>query len=156
MRQQAPYPLREEKALAENPEDTDQKVAWALQQIGLGHLLDRYALDHVLDWAQSLSLGEQQKLSFARVLIQKPRIVFLDEATSALDVASEEICYRKMEKAVSCFVSVGHRRSLQDFHTHSLMIRARKGGGPAECQVSLLRSRRHSTLSFGSSSSIVY
>lgn len=41
------------------------------------------------EWASALSLGEQQRLAFARLLLSKPSLVLLDEATSALDEANE-------------------------------------------------------------------
>ena len=55
----------------------------ALQRCGLEHLLDR--LDEEERWDRVLSVGEQQRLAFARVLLHKPDWVFMDEATSALD-----------------------------------------------------------------------
>jgi ABC-type uncharacterized transport system fused permease/ATPase subunit len=52
------------------------------------------ALDCVADWAQVLSLGEQQRLAFARLLLAAPRVAFLDEATSALDTTNEAALYQ--------------------------------------------------------------
>jgi ABC-type uncharacterized transport system fused permease/ATPase subunit len=46
-------------------------------------------LDAVRDWGAVLSLGEQQRLSFARLLVNKPALAICDEATSALDLVSE-------------------------------------------------------------------
>ena len=46
-------------------------------------------LNTVMDWGNTLSLGEQQRLAFGRVLVNQPKLIILDEATSALDVASE-------------------------------------------------------------------
>ncbi len=54
----------------------------------------RSALDHVADWSQLLSLGEQQRLAFARVLLAAPRLALLDEATSALDGRNETLLYQ--------------------------------------------------------------
>lgn len=50
-------------------------------------------LDAVADWSVQLSLGEQQRLAFARVLLSKPKLVIMDEASSALDVKNEEMLY---------------------------------------------------------------
>lgn len=55
---------------------------------------DVSALDHVADWSGMLSLGEQQRLAFARLLLAAPRLALLDEATSALDTKNEELLYK--------------------------------------------------------------
>ncbi|MGH6982437.1 MAG: ATP-binding cassette domain-containing protein, partial [Stellaceae bacterium] len=75
-------------------------------------------LDAVDNWAQRLSLGEQQRLAFARIMLVEPTIVFLDEATSAVDEAREARCYRLLRTAAwhPTIVSVGHRGTLQLFH----------------------------------------
>ena len=79
-------------------------------------LTDR--LDEDGNWAQRLSIGEQQRLAFARVLLVRPEIVFLDEATSALDEAAETSLYRLLREAPwrPTIVSVGHHGTLRRFH----------------------------------------
>jgi ABC transporter transmembrane region 2/ABC transporter len=57
-----------------------------LEMVGLGALTAK--LDRVENWSQRLSLGEQQRLAFARILLVEPALLFLDEATSALDERS--------------------------------------------------------------------
>jgi ABC-type uncharacterized transport system fused permease/ATPase subunit len=52
------------------------------------------ALDYVADWSGILSLGEQQRLAFARLLLAAPRLALLDEATSALDTTNEGLLYK--------------------------------------------------------------
>jgi hypothetical protein len=52
------------------------------------------ALDYVADWSGILSLGEQQRLAFARLLLAAPRLALLDEATSALDTKNEGLLYK--------------------------------------------------------------
>jgi ABC-type uncharacterized transport system fused permease/ATPase subunit len=54
----------------------------------------RSALDYVADWSGILSLGEQQRLAFARLLLAAPRLALLDEATSALDTKNEALLYQ--------------------------------------------------------------
>jgi putative ATP-binding cassette transporter len=73
-----------------------------------------------------LSLGEQQRLAFARLLMAKPGYAFLDEATSALDEANEARLYEQMRQEGTTFVSVGHRPSLRAYHARVLEL---KGGG---------------------------
>ena len=68
------------------------------------------------NWAQVLSLGEQQRLIFARLLLNKPRYAILDEATSALDAQNEKQLYQQLKNSGMTFLSVGHRESLSDYH----------------------------------------
>lgn len=101
------------RAAAELPRDN---LIEALRTIGLPELVDR--LDEEANWAQRLSIGEQQRLAFARVLLARPEIVFLDEATSALDEAAEMSLYRVLREASwrPTIVSVGHHGNLRRFH----------------------------------------
>jgi vitamin B12/bleomycin/antimicrobial peptide transport system ATP-binding/permease protein len=93
-----------------------QSLADALRAVGLPHLIDQ--LDEEGNWSQRLSIGEQQRLAFARVLLARPEIVFLDEATSALDEAAEMSLYRLLREAAwrPTIVSVGHHGTLRRFH----------------------------------------
>jgi putative ATP-binding cassette transporter len=93
-----------------------ERLVEALQAVGLPHLTDR--LDEEGNWGQRLSIGEQQRLAFARVLLVRPEIVFLDEATSALDEAAEMSMYRLVREASwrPTIVSVGHHGTLHRFH----------------------------------------
>jgi putative ATP-binding cassette transporter len=74
-----------------------------------------------LNWAQILSVGEQQRLAFARLLVYSPRLAFLDEATNALDSKNERAMYEALREKCSTNFSVGHRPSLFKFHTHVLL-----------------------------------
>ena len=91
-------------------------LAQVLDEVGLGQLASE--LDTIDNWSQRLSLGEQQRLAFARILITKPDILFLDEATSALDEPSEMRLYNKVLTAPwrPTLVSVGHRSTLRNLH----------------------------------------
>ena len=80
-------------------------------------------LDVEQDWADILSLGEQQRLAFARILINKPDYAVLDEATSALDITNEASLYQHLKETQTTFVSVGHRPSLVDYHRLVLEIK---------------------------------
>lgn len=100
----------------------DARLAAALRQVNLGHLAGR--LDEVADWSRILSIGEQQRVAFARVLFNRPAIVFLDEATSATDEGLEHMLYSLLRQDLpDCMlVSVGHRSTLDPFHTHRLAL----------------------------------
>jgi putative ATP-binding cassette transporter len=102
----------------------DSRLAEALKAVGLEAFIPR--LDEDDHWAQRLSLGEQQRLAFARVLLQQPDLLFLDEATSALDEASEARFYQMLRDAAwhPTIVSVGHRSTLAAFHDQQRDIAA--------------------------------
>ena len=74
------------------------------------------------DWTKVLSLGEQQRLAFARVVYNRPKVVFLDESTSALDLPSEEALYLLLQDLGVTYISVGHRPSLLRFHSSRLRL----------------------------------
>lgn len=105
---------------------SDEEAAAVLHRCQLGHLVAR--LDDDADWARTLSLGEQQRLSIGRVLVNRPQLVFLDEASSAMDEGLEYAMYHLLREALpdAILVSVGHRSSLLDFHTQELEL---QGGG---------------------------
>jgi len=110
--------LREQLCYPQSPDKfSDDQLRHVLEQVRLPDLVRRYPdLDIKQDWPRLLSLGEQQRLGFARLLLNSPRFVVLDEATSALDVATEQALYGMLVGLDMGFVSVGHRPSLRDYH----------------------------------------
>ena len=112
----------------------DQRLGQALREVNLGHLVDK--LDSSDDWGRILSIGEQQRLAFARVLVNQPRIVFLDESTSAMDEGLEHALYGLLRERMkdSILVSVGHRATLAGFHSHHLSLDGHGGWEVAEYQ----------------------
>ena len=96
---------------------SDDQLRSVLSEVKLQPLIERYPdFDVKQDWPRILSLGEQQRLAFARLLLNSPRFVVLDEATSALDVNTEKHLYELLEQREMAFVSVGHRPTLKEFH----------------------------------------
>ncbi len=121
LREQLCYPLS-------NKRFSNDHLRSVLEEVQLPNLLERYPnLDVKQDWPRLLSLGEQQRLAFARLLLNSPRFVVLDEATSALDVCTEEILYQLLVKRDMAFISVGHRPTLKEFHDTVLELDG-KGG----------------------------
>ena len=108
----------------------DATLRSALEAVGLGALTPR--LDESAHWALALSPGEQQRIAFARALVQKPDWLFLDEATSAVDEESETQLYSLVRDHLpaTTVVSVGHRSSLRPFHARRLVVTP-DGAGPA-------------------------
>ncbi len=74
------------------------------------------------NWSQVLSLGEQQRLAFARLLITEPKYAILDEATSALDIHNEANLYQHLITTKTTFISVGHRPTLIEYHQFVLEL----------------------------------
>lgn len=81
-------------------------------------------LNEVDHWAQRLSMGEQQRIAFARALLNRPDWLFLDEATSALDEAMERELYGLLRQRLpnTTLVSIAHRPSVGAFHQHRLAL----------------------------------
>ena len=104
------------------PENTDDNLAGLLERFGLQKLAGQ--LDAVDDWSRILSLGEQQRLAFIRILLLRPDIVFLDESTSALDEPREAQAYETLRQLLPqmAVVSVGHRSSLLNCHDKQLVL----------------------------------
>lgn len=99
----------------------------ALRQVNLAHLAERLEVSG--DWSNILSVGEQQRLAFARLLFNRPQVVFLDESTSAMDEGLEHALYLllRTEMPGTLLVSVGHRSTLATFHTHRLEMDGQGG-----------------------------
>jgi putative ATP-binding cassette transporter len=108
------------------PRHDPQRDQDVLRQIQLGHLCER--LDETDHWGNILSLGEQQRLAFGRLLLARPTVAFLDEATSAMDEGLEDAMYSLIRKELPSMrlVSVGHRSTLRRYHTMELTL---QGGG---------------------------
>ncbi len=116
LRQQLLYPYPEVKL-------DDNQLKLALQQVNLPDLDKRFGgLDAEEEWSDVLSLGEQQRLSFARVLLHQPTYTILDEATSALDRDNEKQLYNHLATTKTAYLSVGHRQSLEDYHQAILRL----------------------------------
>ncbi|MBR8833345.1 MAG: ABC transporter ATP-binding protein/permease [Stigonema ocellatum SAG 48.90 = DSM 106950] len=100
-----------------NRQMSDQELEFVLQQVNLQNLLTRVdGFDTEVPWENILSLGEQQRLAFARLLVTHPSFTILDEATSALDLNNEGNLYRQLQATKTTFISVGHRESLFNYH----------------------------------------
>ena len=110
LREQLCYPTDESRF-------SDDQLRHVLDEVNLGTLSARYPdLDVKQDWPRILSLGEQQRLAFGRLLLNAPRFVVLDEATSALDVATEDHLYALLRQRDLSVISIGHRPTLKAFH----------------------------------------
>lgn len=118
---------------------SDEELLEVLVSVDLADLASRIGdgdpirgLNTVLDYSNTLSLGEQQRLAFGRVVINRPSLVVMDESTSALDVVAERKMYTLLKNMASAaedggstltYVSVGHRPTLLQYHDIKLLLR---------------------------------
>jgi len=117
LRDQLLYPHLERKI-------SDDELRSILETVNLQDLPERVGgFDVELDWADLLSLGEQQRLAFARLLVNRPKYAVLDEATSALDMQNEANLYGKLKELGIHYISVGHRSSILDYHNAVLNLK---------------------------------
>lgn len=102
---------------------SQQELCRALELCHIAHLSQR--LDESGDWSKILSLGEQQRVAFARIFLQRPQLLFLDEATSALDERNQDMMYECLRKYLpDCtLVSVAHRENIARFHNLLLHLK---------------------------------
>ncbi|MEM9136353.1 MAG: ABC transporter ATP-binding protein/permease [Cyanobacteria bacterium P01_F01_bin.42] len=115
--------LREQLIYPYNIDRPDETLSDILAQVNLDGLPERFSgFDTIHDWSSVLSLGQQQRLAFARILLSQPGYVMMDEATSALDVDNERHLYGLLADMQSVYVSVGHRPSLFDYHQKVLEL----------------------------------
>jgi putative ATP-binding cassette transporter len=100
----------------------ESQLQTVLHQCHLDAFISR--LNETAHWSEQLSPGEQQRIAFARVLLQRPDWVFMDESTSMLDLANEAHLYRMVQEQLPhcTIVSVGHHSSVDVFHQHILDI----------------------------------
>ena len=121
LRSQLLYPLGDR-------EIADEELLRLLEKVNLPDLAARFdGLDSELDWAKVLSVGEQQRVAFARVLLSAPRYAILDEATSALDIANEDRLYQQLAASGTTLISVGHRPSILKYHPQVLELTGNGG-----------------------------
>jgi ABC-type dipeptide/oligopeptide/nickel transport system ATPase component len=94
-----------------------------LHKVGLTYLAKHFDIENDRrDWSRILSLGEQQRLSVARVLYLRPSIAILDESTSAMDEQNEEQCLGALKRCNIVLLSVAHRSTVKKFHDSALVI----------------------------------
>ncbi len=107
---------------------SDEEIGTALDRCGLPQLKQR--LEEEERWDQILSLGEQQRLAFARLLLHRPAWVFMDEATAALDDENQDAMMTlfREELAGSALVSIGHRPGLDAYHDRTLALQRSPDG----------------------------
>ena len=123
---QLPYlPLGDLRSVVTYPRrdcDDDRAIQQVLVDVNLPQLVLR--LNEVAEWSTMLSVGEQQRIAFARVLLARPKAVFLDESTSAMDEKLESVLYQRLRTALpdAAVVTVSHRATVHEFHESRLEL----------------------------------
>ncbi|MBB2906455.1 putative ATP-binding cassette transporter [Rhizobium sp. RAS22] len=115
-----------------------EEIGAALDKVGLGHLRDK--VEEEAPWDQTLSGGEKQRLTFARLLLNDPDIIVMDEATAALDEKSQD---RMMQTVIdelpdATIISVAHRAELEAFHSRKITLERREGGAKLVSDIHLI------------------
>ena len=117
LREQLSYPNLDRELSDEESRDILERVNLTDLEVRCG------GFDSELDFEKILSVGERQRLAFARVLLKNPRYVLLDEATSALDRENEEALYEQLVSTSATIVSVTHHPSLVKYHSQILELK---------------------------------
>ncbi|EMS97559.1 ABC transporter permease [Agrobacterium tumefaciens str. Cherry 2E-2-2] len=125
---------------------TFEEIGEALDKVGLGHLKDK--VEEEAPWDETLSGGEKQRLTFARLLLNDPDIIVMDEATAALDEKSQD---RMMQTVIdelpdATIISVAHRAELEAFHSRKITLERREGGAKLVSDIHLIPGKARSLL----------
>ncbi len=114
------------------PPADDAAFRAALRRVGLEHLIPR--LDETGVWGQTLSAGEQQRISFARLLLHRPRWIFIHEAIDALDPQGKAQMMRLLREEFpdATVVTIGEEGVLTDFYGRRLVVVPTAGGALIE------------------------
>jgi vitamin B12/bleomycin/antimicrobial peptide transport system ATP-binding/permease protein len=112
---------------AADPNTADEKLHDALRRCGLSRLVGH--LDDKDGWGHTPSGGKQQRLAFARLLIDPPDIVIMDEATSALDEVSEArmMDFLHSDLAAVTVIGVARRSGFDQYFDREINLRRGEG-----------------------------
>ncbi|RXI04976.1 hypothetical protein DVH24_006233 [Malus domestica] len=115
---------REGEEISDNTNILDMRLRTILENVRLSYLLEREegGWDANLNWEDTLSLGEQQRLGMARLFFHKPKFAILDECTNATSVDVEEQLYRLAKDMNITVVTSSQRPALIPFHSLELRL----------------------------------
>ena len=123
---QISYPLRPDSNCFDGNELIKEQIYNLMTFLDLNHILDRIGTDINKEvdwnWNDSLSPGEQQRISFVRLFYHRPLLAVLDESTSAVSVDMEKRIYEECKRLKMTLISCGHRQTLRGYHSKVLTI----------------------------------
>jgi len=124
---QRPYfpvgPLRNALAYPATARTFEEAVVReALGRVGLPQLGER--LHETETWEQALSVGDQQRIGFARLLLHKPKWIFIKEASDALSRRAEEDMMNMLRDdfADAAVLTISIHSGLAAFHSRKLVL----------------------------------
>ena len=103
---------------------TEEQIRKVVAHVNLSDVFKRVDddLDRVVDWNNVLSIGEQQRVAFARLFLRHPKFAFIDEGSSALDESNQAELYQRLRDSGIGYISVGHRTALIPYHDRVLLL----------------------------------
>jgi len=104
--------------------EKEEQIKFLLKKFNISYLNDRLNQEEL--WSNTLSVGEQQKISIMRAIIANPKVLIMDESTSALTETDEQLIFSVLKELLKdvTIISVGHRGGLRDCHLHEIKIGA--------------------------------
>lgn len=100
---------------------TDQDLLQILTVVHLAGLVEAQGgWDAQKEWRDALSGGDKQRIAMARLFYHAPKYAILDECTSAVTLEVEAIMYKHAIALGITLMTVSHRPSLWQYHTHIL------------------------------------
>jgi putative ATP-binding cassette transporter len=112
---------------------SDRAIHFALECAGVVWLARR--LDERSHWEQILPLGVQQRLSFARLFLERPGWIITEEATSAFEPKAERLMLEMLRRELpdSALITIRSHPGLESLHDRSLVLK-REGSQPRSTQ----------------------
>jgi len=100
----------------------DEVLTEAMQRVGLGRLTG--SLDRKARWGKEISYDDEERLTFARLLLLKPRWVFTEQTIDGLDENQRDIFTSiiNQDLAGSAVVTVSSRATTSDFYTRTINL----------------------------------
>lgn len=86
------FPLHSPRAVKRSESEILEKVRWTADELGIGHLLDRYPVQ--------LSGGQKQRVSLARALVREADVYLLDEPIAHLDAKLRTVARANLKAMV--------------------------------------------------------
>jgi ABC-type uncharacterized transport system fused permease/ATPase subunit len=120
LRQQVIYPHSEQDMARRGIDDA--KLLKLLEEVDVKYIVDREGWDKELDWDETLSQGEQQRVAMARLFYHCPKYAILDECTSQLSLDIEAFLYQRCQQLGITLITVAHRKSLWKYHKKILIM----------------------------------